>query len=416
MLPDLSVNFPRYTEYDPAAPIYCVTPELDGCFHRFFDTSPISPSGRYVGLTRLLAEDRMPAPGDPAEVVLVDLQSGEARVLCQTRGWDTQLGAQVQWGPTDEQLFFNDMDTAAWRPYCVVMNPLTGERRELQGTVYMASPDGTMLASPCLRRTGTTQAGYGVLVPAEVVPANVGAPDDDGLFITDVPSGESRLLISFAQIAEMARPHVEAEAFSGGDFYGFHVKWNPQGTRLMSVLRRRRPDVPRGMLHDLLCISADGSEVHVTVPASEWSGKGGHHPNWCPDGERAMMNLKLDGQTMRFVQVRYDGSGLRTLSDTLLGSGHPAMHPDGRHIVTDNYPQEPLAFGDGTVPMRLCDIQTGEDLYLCRIQTVPPYNGEKGELRVDPHPAWDYSFTRVAFNACPDGTRRLYIADLAGML
>jgi len=37
-------------------------------------------------------------------------------------------------------------------------------------------------------------------------------------------------------------------------------------------------------------------------------------------------------------------------------------------------------------------------------------------LRVDPHPAWDRSHTRIAFNACPDGKRRVFVADLADIL
>jgi len=37
-------------------------------------------------------------------------------------------------------------------------------------------------------------------------------------------------------------------------------------------------------------------------------------------------------------------------------------------------------------------------------------------LRVDPHPAWDRAYRRLAFNACPDGTRRVYIADLTEVL
>ncbi|MDH7570762.1 MAG: hypothetical protein QHJ73_14370, partial [Armatimonadota bacterium] len=146
--------FPPYTGFDPLAPVYCATPQLDGCFHRFFDTSPFSPSGRYLALTRLPFEDRLPRPGDTAEVVLVDLHTGESRVVAHTRGWDTQLGAQAQWGANDQQLFFNDMDTRRWRPFAVLTNPETGERRALEGTVYMASPDGRQLASPCLLRTG----------------------------------------------------------------------------------------------------------------------------------------------------------------------------------------------------------------------------------------------------------------------
>jgi hypothetical protein len=89
--------------------VYCVTPELRGSIHRFYDTSPFSPSGRLLAVTRFPFEDRRPKPGDTAEIVIIDLESGEHRVVAETCGWDTQLGAQAQWGADDSSLFFNDL-------------------------------------------------------------------------------------------------------------------------------------------------------------------------------------------------------------------------------------------------------------------------------------------------------------------
>lgn len=76
MLRDLAAQFPRYGEFEPQVAVWCVTPGSGGSFHRFFDTSPLSPSGRYLGLTRLPFEDRLPPPGHVAEVLLVDLDTG----------------------------------------------------------------------------------------------------------------------------------------------------------------------------------------------------------------------------------------------------------------------------------------------------------------------------------------------------
>ena len=414
MAPDLSRHFPRYTEFDPLVPVWCVTPKTDRTFHRFFDTSPFSPSGRYMGLTRMPFEDRMPQPGDAAEVVLVDLETGEERVVAETRGWDTQLGAQVQWGADDTQLFFNDMDTAAWRPFGVILDPASGARKELDGTVYMASRDGKRLASPCLLRTGATQAGYGVLVPPERAPENRGASAEDGIFVTDTETGAGRLLASLKEIVETAQPALDPDAHAGGNFFGAHVKWNRQGDRLMFVLRWL-PREPGGkMSRNVVTLNADGSEPRIAISNSLW-GKGGHHPDWCPDGRTVMMNLNL-GDGMRFVQANYDGADFKVMTEAVRGSGHPTLHPNGRHIVTDAYPNEPVAFGDGTTPIRLVDLDAGEEKTLVRIQIVPPYSGPKGELRVDPHPAWDFGFRRVAFNGCPDGTRRVYVADLTDIV
>ena len=158
-------------------------------------------------------------------------------------------------------------------------------------------------------------------------------------------------------------------------------------------------------------MDADGSNIRVAIPDSQWR-KGGNHPNWCPDGEHLTMNLNLHGDAMRFVRARYDGSGLGTLNDSLVGSGHPTMHPDGRHILTDAYCREPVAFGDGTTPIRWLDLHSGEEKHLVRIRTLPDFQGKRNELRVDPHPAWDRDFKRIAFNACPHGKRKVFVAEL----
>lgn len=418
MLPDLSPNFPPYVDFEPAVPVFCVTPDTTGLIHRFFDTSPFSPSGRYLALTRLPFEDRLPQPGEVAEVVLVDLQTGTRNVVAETRGWDTQLGAQVQWGADDHALFFNDLDPATWLPFGVRLNPTTGEQKKLQGTVYMVSPDGKWAASPCLRRTGATQAGYGVIVPPEAAPRNRGAAADDGLILTNTETGHSRLLVSLARIFEEAFPDAQKDAYAAGDFYGFHVKWNRQGTRLMFVVRwlPRNPAAPRSSRRsNVITMTPGGEDIRIAIPDSVW-GKGGHHPDWHPDGDHVTMNLNIAGEGLRFVQVRYDGHTLHALHETLPGSGHPTVHPDCAHILTDVYAHEPLAFADGTTPLRWLNRRTGSETHLLRIRTRPGFNGPRNELRVDPHPAWDSRFTHVAFNACPDGRRQVFVADLTSCI
>ena len=411
---DLDAHFPRYRGFDPAARVWCVTPEAPGAIHRFFDTSPVSPSGRYLAVTQFPFTDRLPEPGNAAKVVLVDLATGAHRTVAETRGWDTQLGAQVQWGTTDEALYFNDVDTRTWQPFGVRLDPLSGRRRRLKGTVYMLAPDGRSAVSACLRRITTVQAGYGVIVPPEHVPTNQGAPNDDGVYVTDTETGACRLVASLRRIVEAVLPAGAAEA---GTYYAFHTKVNPQSTRIMLVLRLFAEGSTRAR-SQLVTMKADGSDIHLAIPASEWADKGGHHPNWCPDGQHVMMNLKLHGRKkgLWLVRARYDGAGLATMTEAVPGSGHPSLHPNGRHVVTDCYLHEPMAFEDGTVPLRLIDLQRGTETPFVRIGSKPAWKGPKNELRVDPHPAWDPTFRFVAFNACPDGPRKVYLADLGPLL
>lgn len=454
-LPDLDRHFPRYTGFSPDAPAWCVTPRTDRVIHRFFDSSPISPSGRYLAVTRLPFEDRLPRPGEPAEIVVVDLETGEERVVDETRGWDTQLGAQTQWGASDAELLYNDVDTTAWRPYGVCFNVATGARRALKGTIYHVSPDGRTAVSPCLQRTAMTQLGYGVWTPENVRPVNRGASADDGIYATDIATGESKLLVSLAEIVANGPSELRAEAYRHGAFYGAHVKWSPTGDRLMFVLRwlpeqslrnqlkkklrnvafavaKRVPMLAnrarqnRGlagaikrqskqMKPNLLTLRPDGTDIHVVVGAEAWQ-RGGHHPNWYPDGEHIVMNLNRDGDAIRFVRLRHDGGTPELLAPQLIGSGHPSMHVDGFHLLTDAKPAEVVAAGDGTSPIRLIDTRTGTERLLARIQTASPGEVRSEALRVDPHPAWDRSFRRVVFNGFADGTRRVYVADVAEFL
>lgn len=217
--PELIVHsrFPRYTAHDPAVPVWNLTPDRGGCIVRFFDTPAISPSGRYVACFRLPFETRLNEPGDAGEIVLIDLHAGTERTVATTIGWEPQLGAQVNWGADDHCLLFSDIDPQTWQPHTVRLDPLTGQRRRLEGPIYQASPDGKWIVGTNPRLMCRTQRGYGVVVPESHIPARRGAPHDDGVWLTNTDTGESRLLHSLADIIkrfghelgiEIGRAHV----------------------------------------------------------------------------------------------------------------------------------------------------------------------------------------------------------------
>ena len=108
--------------------------------------------------------------------------------------------------------------------------------------------------------------------------------------------------------------------------------------------------------------------------------------------------------------------GGRKILDNVYGSGHPTIHPNGRHILTDTYVRERKgAFGEPT-PLRLVDRQTGDEKVVVRINTIPKEQRGIGCLRIDPHPAWDRTNGWVAFNGAPEGTRRVYVADMRSLV
>jgi hypothetical protein len=381
---------------------------LDRVLHRFFDTSPFSPSGRYLALTRLPFEDRLPAPGDVAEVWVADLETGGTARVAESRAWDTQLGAQVQWGASDDDLYFNDLEPGEWLPFAVRADWRRRRLRRLDGPVYVVAPDGRHAVSPNLNNIGLVQPGYGAIVPPAAIKRNRGAAEDDGIWITDTETGKCRLLVSLAELVDRLRGRGLSPDETG-DYYGFHLKWNPQGDRLMYVLRWHPPGAPARRA--VLTLAPDRSEPRVVLPADAWA-RGGHHPNWCPDGRHIAMNLRLkDGEPLRFVRFPDGDGALETLVPELSGSGHPTLHPDGRHLLTDAYPHEAVSPGDGTAPLRWIDLQTGQETRWLYANCSPPFVGPRRELRVDPHPAWDRTSRRVALNAWDGNTRRVLVVS-----
>jgi hypothetical protein len=353
--------------------------------HRFFDTSPISPSGRYAALIRLPFEDRSPAPGDVADILLVDLKAKTERVVAQTRGWEMQLGAQVQWGASDRALMFNDVDPANWTPHAVLLDPLSGKRRRIDGPLFMASADGKRLAGYDLATSRFAQVGYGVMVPDALAPRKLGARAENGVFVTDVATGRRRLIASSRDILARTTPALAVAAPETQEFYVFQTKWNPQGTRLLISYQWSRPG--GGRARAAITMRPDGSDIRTAITPAQWA-RGGHHINWMPDG-----------------------SDLKVLFKP--GSGHPSMHPGGLPlIITDAYPDEPITRRDGTVPLRLINLRTGQERTVAEVYV----SNAGGEFRIDPHPAWDRSGRYVTFNGFVGGTRNVWMIDLGELV
>ncbi len=409
-------RFPACTEFDAKVPIVRIA--SGRIIHRFFDTSPISPSGRYVGLFRLPNETRTPQPGEAGEVVIVDLQTGKERVVAESRGWETQMGANVQWGKTDADLFFNDVDVKTWTPFAVQLDPATGKSRRLDGTVFTVSPDGTKLTSYNLIASRKIQVGYGVVLPEEKTRKNVGPVSDDGLFMTEIATGKTRMIASIRDIYDKAVPKLEIPNAERLEFYCFQIRWNPQGTRVMAFLRWHDPAAPKGgpRLLTLVTMKGDGSDIRLAVTPKQYA-RGGHHPMWAPDGENITINLNIrDGtKELDLVSVRYDGTNLHSIHP--VGSGHPSMQPTLPFVVTDAYTHEPLARPNGTVPLRLINLRTKQEEALAWVAARRSDSAKlTSEFRIDQHPVWDATGRFIVFNGVHEDTRAVYIADVADHL
>lgn len=412
--------FPRYPvceDFEARVPIKRLA--TGRIIHRFFDTCPISPSGRYAALFRLPNENRPPQPGESGEVVLLDLDAGTERVVATSRGWEVQMGANVQWSPVADDLFFNDVDVKTWEPFAVRLDVATGRSTRLPGTVFTVSPDGKLLSSHNQIVSRRVQVGYGVVLPEERTPVNLGPVATDGIYVTDIARGECRLIASMKDIVNRAVPRLAIPNAEAYQFYCFQTRWNPQGTRLMTFLRWIVPGGMRaqteGRTLALITMRTDGSDIRVAITAEQYA-RGGHHPMWTPDGEHLTLNLKIrDGAELDLVQVRYDNSELHSIHAP--GSGHPSMHAKLPFVITDAYPREPVTRGDGTAPLRLIDLRHRTETALAQVLLTRKETAKlTSEHRIDAHPVWDRTGRYVIFNGVQNDTRSVFVADVGEWL
>jgi hypothetical protein len=398
-----SFAFKTYRKGKTLCPITQVTPGDGFYIHTFFDRSPLSPSGRYLVCLKMPFQDRAPGPSDTAEICLVDMREQTIESVYTTSGWDAQTAAHQQWGRTGRYLYFNDKRDH--HAVTVRFDVQTRKAEKFDGPLYQISPDESYALSADLTIIGDTQPGYGIIVDPKYRKVPVGASDKEGLWRTDLRTGKKSLLLSMAQVYE-ALP--DKKDFEGRTFYGFHVKFNRDGSRIQLVIRTLKPNTPQKRM--VVTFRPDASDFHVALPYTIWA-PGGHHPDWHPDGENITMNIVRD-RVMRFCEFRYDGADFQVLRKDLVGGGHPSIHRDGRWLVSDAYTNEPCVLPNGEVPIRWIDLRSSYESRLCSMWTL----GKGGVGRCDPHPAWSFDYTRVSFNGAPEGKKQVFVADVSRLL
>ncbi len=395
----------EYAHMKPLVPIKKIN--TGGVIHRFHDTSPLSPSGRYMALFRVPFEDHYPEAGDAGEVILVDMKTGKEKFVSESFGWEMQVGANVQWGATDEELFYNNVDTSTWNAFAVKYNLKTGESRRLNGTVFMVSLDGKKLVSHNLLNSVHAQSGYGVIIPDSLTDYNVGPVDTDGIYVTDVESGKTKRIVTIKEIYEKTIPSIKVPNPDDFAYYCFKAMWNPEGTRIMTTVMMKPLSGGKRRIA-VITMSPEGSDIRTAITPEQYA-KGGHHMAWTADGDHISMNLNVDDDPgLELITVKYDGSELKMVYP--VGSGHPSFHPGGLpFVITDSYWQEPVTKQDGFVPIRLLNVETGKEDVIAMVY-VPIK--DDSSFRVDAHPTWDRTGRYIIFNAFEDNTRCVFMADL----
>ncbi len=384
-------------------PVHVIT---RGPLHHWFgyyDKFQFDPTDRYVLSMQVDFESRSPGPDDVIKIGMIDLQDANRWIeLGESRAWNWQQGCMLQWRPgSDSEVLWNDREGD--RFVCHIINAFSGQRRTIPHPIYSVSPDGKSAVTADFRRIQDVRPGYGYAGPPDPYADDL-MPDETGIFRVDLETGESTLIISLnqiAQIGEIPTPDPAAK------HYFNHLLFSPDGSRFIALHRWQYPAGNR--LTRMITANPDGSDIRIVIPNGFASHFIWRDPQHILSQSRHWLGEDRWGNFL--FQDKPGGGHVQQIGkDVLDSSGHLLYLPGKQWILNDTYPK-------GAQRMQtphLFHVESGKRFDLGDFHLPPQY---KGEWRIDTHPRLSRSGEWICIDApFQDEGRQLHLLDLRPIL
>jgi len=392
----LGLNQPRVPEYPPIRQI-----TRGPKFHWFgyYDKLQFDRSGRYVLGNQVSFEHRSPQPQDVIKVGMVDTAEGDRWIeLGESRAWNWQQGCMLQWMPgASDQVIWNDRQQD--RLVAHILDIRTGRKRTIPAPIYALSPDGRWAIYPDFRRLNQTRPGYGYAGISDPN-ADVAAPENAGIWRVDLTSGQSRLLISLAEVARISSPGAD---FTEAKHWFNHLLYNPDGSRFVFLHRWRGPKQGKGFATRMFTASAEGKDLYVLDPYGRTS-----HFIW-RDREHVLAWAWHPSHGEKFYLFRDKTDRVEVVGpDVMTVNGHCSYLPGNRWILNDTYPDR-----QRLQHVYLYEVATGRRVPLGSFYCPAEY---AGEWRCDTHPRFSRDGQKVCIDSPHNGGRQMYLIDISAIV
>ena len=381
-----------------ADPVRPVTRPPGHHFFGYYDKTPWNTSGSLLLAHEVAFNDRPPQDDDEIAVGIVRLDEQSRFVpLGTSRAWNWQQGAMLQWHPADPERVFVHNDRRAGRLVAVVRDVAGAEQHVYERPLYALSPDGRTAYSLNFARLHRRRPGYGYAGVADPFEAEA-APMADGIFRLDLRSGRADLIISLAQLAAF-EPRAEMK---GSHHWLNHVQVSPDGHRFAFFHLWGLQD--GGWAVRLFVADAESFALRCVLDAPVIS-----HYDWL-DGNRLLVWSRAAGKRGNFLLVDANDGGQKIIGDGVLTEdGHCSFSADRHWVLNDTYPDR---FDMRT--LMLYRWPDGPRVDIARLHS--PKSRWWGEIRCDLHPRWDRRGRHVCIDSVHDGTRQMYVIDVAGIV
>ena len=375
------------------------TPEGAHCFFGYYDIPAFSRDCRRHLYLRVPFMDRMQEKEDAARLFVHDFATGEDRQFAETTAWNFQQACMLQWHPTRaDTVIYNVRTEGEGCGYGARVQSLeTGKVMPLDRPVANVSPTGRHAVSINFDRMFDFRPGYGYAGQRDAF-FDVPHPREDGIFLIDLKTGRSRLIVSLERIWQ----------FAGGFFRGEdqkicinHITFNADGTRLVFLVRNFYDEHSTWHTAILTC-DIEGKELFLLSDFAMAS-----HYNWRDDRVIAFYSdgRELGGlgpQLYELTDLTHEGRAVDPAF--FVHDGHVSYSPDREWILYDSH-----IFENSSRRLYLYDLRTRRGGLLGNYKVS---QGCVGDIRCDLHPVWAPDSRTISFDSVHEGFRGVYRMDL----
>ena len=372
----------------------------------YYDKFQTDPSGRYVLGMRVDSMFRSPTQVDTLHLGIIDLEDGNRwREIGTSTAWGWQQGCMLQWIPgAEEEIIWNDRQNGSF--VSRIYNSRTGAIRTLPKPIYALSPDGTFAVGTDFNRIQNMRPGYGY-PGIEDEYKDVKAPAETGIYKMDLKTGESKLIISLAEIA--AIPNKDGLIAPEYFHYFNHLLISPDSKRLVFLHRYKKlnPALGRsggGFGTRMVTSNLDGSDIYMLDPSGFTS-----HFIW-KNSNKITAWTKPEGKTEAFYTFTDITDEVELVGEyAMTVNGHNTYVPNTNYewIINDSYPQGK----DRMQILYLYHVPSNKKIVLGNFHEPAQFTGE---WRCDLHPRVSRNGGYLIFDSTHQGGKRqIYKVDIS---
>lgn len=386
-----NIRFPSVS-----APMQITNGPEDHLFASYYGINSWSKSQRYATVLQTSLKDSIPNGNVAATLGLVDMDNHDFIPLAETRAWNFQEGCMAHWlgYSPDSLIIYNDILDG--KTVSIILNVHTKEKvRVLPHPVSAVSPDGKYAVSINYSRISLTRPDYGYGIVGQDLRADDMYPKDDGLFLMNLRTGQTKLLVSMEDIKNLV-PEIK---HGDGLEYFCHTLFSRDGTKIFWLARAIPERNTTAFTVDL-----EGENLRRCFP----DGWDGSHYDWL-DGDRLMVTAKFNATEYSHVLFTIGETDYQRIGNGVIDfDGHGTFSPNGKWMITDSYPSDGL----NEQRLLLMDLKSNAVLPLGRFRHDLSYESPDRWTRCDLHCRWSPNGDMIGFNSTHSGSRQVYVLKL----